>query len=132
MVKPLVLAIILCDTVIREVGTNKLSLIGTFNSIFANNFPCTHPSLNVYIALTGGHGRMSCKLRMTSPADNSPVFDLPGQIDFGGPSAVGELVFQLQQLRFPEPGPYSIEFWGGTDLLASRKLNVQKVEAKPV
>ena len=53
MVKPLVLAIILCDSVIREAQTNKLSLIGTFNGIFANHFPCTHPTLSVYIALTG-------------------------------------------------------------------------------
>lgn len=126
--KPIVLALILSDTVIREAGTNKLSLIGTFNGIFANNFPCTHPSLCVYIAITEGRGRVPCKLRMTSLQDNSNVFELPGQIDFGGPASVGELVFQLQQIRFPEPGVYSIEFWTGDELLASRKLNVQLTE----
>ncbi len=131
MVKPIVLAIILCDTVIREQGTNKLSLIGTFNGIFANNFPCTHPSLCVYIAITEGRGRVQCKLRMIGLDDNDMIFDLPGQIEFGGPASVGELVFQLQQIRFPKPGVYSIEFWTGSELLASRKLNVQKVEQQP-
>ena len=131
MLKPIVLAIILSDTVIREQGTNKLSLIGTFNGIFSNNFPCTHPSLSVYIAITEGRGRVQCKLRMIGLDENNIVFDLPGQIDFGGPASVGELVFQLQQIRFPNPGVYSIEFWTGSELLASRKLNVQKVEPKP-
>lgn len=110
MVKPIVLALILCDTVIREANTNKLSLIGTFNGIFSNNFPCTHPSLSVYIAITEGRGRVQCKLRMTALHDNSIVFDLPGQIDFGGPAHVGELVFQLQQIQFPDPGRIRLSF----------------------
>ncbi|MEI6235283.1 MAG: hypothetical protein WCT04_19665 [Planctomycetota bacterium] len=130
MVKPIVLAILLSDSVIREQGTNKLSLIGTFNGLFSNTYPCTHPTMSVYIAITEGRGRVPCRLRMIGMEDNSTVFDLPGQIDFGGPTSVGELVFQLQQVRFPNPGVYSIEFWTGNDLLASRKLNVQKVEQK--
>ncbi|HYF51090.1 MAG TPA: hypothetical protein VEJ63_16875 [Planctomycetota bacterium] len=129
-VKPIILALVLCDQIIREVGTNKLSLIGTFNGIYAASFPINHPSLWVYIAITEGRGTVPCKLRMVS-MDNSVVFDLPGQIEFGGPATVGELVFQLQQLRFENPGVYSIEFWAGDDLLASRRVNVQMSEQRP-
>jgi hypothetical protein len=128
-VKPIVLALVLCDTIIREVGTNKLSLIGTFNGIFANNFPCTHPSLSVYIAITEGRGKVPCKVRMTA-VDGQTVFELPGQLEFAGPNSVGELVFQLQQIRFERPGVYAIEFWAGNDLLASRRLNAQQLEQK--
>ena len=32
-VKPILLALVLCDTSIRELGTNKLSLIGTFSGV---------------------------------------------------------------------------------------------------
>jgi len=130
-VKPIILAVILCDTVIRESGTNKLSLIGTFNGIFAPSFPCTHPSLSIYIAITEGRGKVPCKLRMLSLEENNVVFDLPGQIDFGGPTSVGEMVFQLQQIRFEKPGTYAIEFWAGDDLLASRRLNAQKLDQHP-
>ena len=130
-VKPIVLAIVLCDTIIREAGTGKLSLIGTFSGIFSNTFPCTHGSISVYVAITEGRGRVPCKLRMVSLNTNQSVFELPGQIEFGGPTAVAELVFQLQQLRFEEPGVYAIEFWGNNELLGSRKLNVQKAEPRP-
>jgi hypothetical protein len=128
VVKPIILALVLCDQIIREAGSNKVSLIGTFNGIFASTFPCTHPSLWVYIAITEGRGHVPCKLRMMSLDTNNYIFDLPGKIEFGGPTSVGELVFQLQQLRFEQPGVYAIEFWAGDDLLASRKVNVQKAE----
>ena len=127
-VKPILLALILCDSIIREAQTNKLSLIGTFNNVFAASFPCTHPNISVYIAITKGRGRIACKLRMTSLTDDRMIFELPGQIEFGGPITVGELAFQLQQIRFETPGVYAVEFWAGGDLLGSRKLNVQKLE----
>ncbi len=129
-VKPILLAFVLCDQIIREMGTNKLSLIGTFNGIFANNFPCTHPALSVYIAITEGRGKVPCKLRMTSLSNDQIIFELPGQIDFVGPTHVGELVFQLQQIRFEEPGVYAVEFLAGGEVLGSRKLNAQKLEQK--
>jgi hypothetical protein len=126
--KPIILALILCDQIIREVVTNKVSLIGTFNGIFSHSFPFTHANLWVFIAITEGRGTVKCKLRMVSLNDNTVIFDLPGQIEFGGPASVGELVFQLQQVRFENPGTYAIEFWTGDDLLASRKVNVQKAD----
>ena len=131
MVKPILLALVLCDSIIREAGTNKLSLIGTFNGIFSNTYPCTHPSVSVYIAITEGRGKVPCTLRMTSLDSNQAVFELPGQIEFGGPTSVGELVFQLQSVRFEKPGVYAIEFWADGDLLGSRKVSAQKLDAPP-
>jgi len=129
-VKPILLALVLCDTIIREAVTNKLSLIGTFNGVYANTFPCNHPTLSVYIAITEGRGTVPCKLRMTCLTTDAVIFELPGQIEFGGPTSVGELVFQLQQIRFEQPGVYAIEFWAGGDLLGSRKLSAQKLEQR--
>jgi hypothetical protein len=131
MVKPILLALVLCDSIIREAGTNKLSLIGTFNGVFSNTFPCTHPSLSVYLAITEGRGKVPCILRMTSLDQNQVIFELPGQIEFGGPTSVGELVFQLQSVRFETPGVYAIEFWANGDLLGSRKVSAQKLDKPP-
>jgi hypothetical protein len=126
-VKPIILALVLCDTIIREVGTNKLSLIGTFHNLFASAFPCTHPTLSIYVAITEVHGRVPCELRMTSLEDSKTIFRLPGQIEFSGPTHVAELVFQLQQIQFAHAGVYAVEFWVGNEILTSRRLNVQKM-----
>jgi hypothetical protein len=130
-VKPILLALVICDTVIREAGSGKLSLIGTFSGIFSTSFPMTHHSLSVYIAITEGRGRMKCRLRLVSLDDNNVVFELPGDIEFGGPMNVGEMVFQWNQVRFEKPGVYAFEFWVGNELLGSRKLHAQKVDKPP-
>lgn len=124
---PVLLAMVLCDTIIREMGTNKLSLIGTFNGLFAQRFPCTHPSLSVYVVLTNGRGRVSCLLRMTSLEDGQEVFSYPGEVDFSDPLSVIELDFKIQQLRLEKEGEYSIELIADGEFLGSRKLRVQSV-----
>lgn len=130
-VKPILLALVLCDTSIRELGTNKLSLIGTFSGVSSSTFPCIHQTITVYVALTEGLGTVPCKLRLTSLSDGSTIFEIPGQIPFTDRTSVPELVFQLNQVRFETPGMYAIEFWAGDDVLGSRKINVQKVELRP-
>jgi hypothetical protein len=129
-VKPILLALVLCDMIIREMTTNKLSLIGTFNSLSSQTFPCVHQTFWVYVAITEGRGRQSSKLRITSLSTGQTIFELPGEIEFGGPTSVGELVFQLNAIRFDTPGLYAVEFWAGDDMLGSRKIHVQKHEIK--
>jgi len=130
-VRPILLALVVCDSVIREQGSNKLSLIGTFNGIFSTSFPMVHHSLCVYIAITEGRGRAQCKLKMACLDTNTVIVELPGQIDFGGPTNVGEMVFQWNQVRFEQPGVYAFEFWVNNELLGSRKLVAQKMEKPP-
>ena len=48
--KPHLNAMLICDTVITEVGTNKKSLIGLFENISASSFPA-YPSLSVFVNL---------------------------------------------------------------------------------
>lgn len=131
-VKPMLLALILCDHTIREEGTQKLSLVGTFNSLFARKFPCVHPSLSVYLALTDGHGKVPCRLRMTSLATDKELFSLPGEIDFKDPNGVAEMVFQLERLRFESSGLYALEFLTRDELLGTRKLQVGRTPPPPV
>ena len=127
---PILLAMVLCDTTIRESGTNKLSLIGTFNGLFANTFPCTHPSLSVYVALTDGRGTVSCILRMTDLSTGKEIFNIPGQVEFKDPIGVAELVLQIQQIKFEAAGEFSIEFLADGESLCSRKLRVQQTESE--
>jgi hypothetical protein len=52
------------------------------------------------------------------------VFNLPGEVDFKTPNGVAEMVFQLNQLRFEQPGVYALEFLAQGELLGSRKFQV--------
>ena len=128
---PVLLSLILCDTALREAGTNKISLIGTFNGLFAPNFPCVHPSLAVYIALTDGRGKVPCRLRMNALETGQEVFSLQGQVEFKDPTGVADLIFQIQQLKFEQPGTYALDFIADGELLGTRKLRVQQIARPP-
>ena len=50
--KPIVLAMIICDYYYRDAFTGKSILSGTFSSINSPQFPSKHGNCAIYIALT--------------------------------------------------------------------------------
>ncbi|OHB61528.1 MAG: hypothetical protein A2167_02795 [Planctomycetes bacterium RBG_13_46_10] len=106
---PTVLSINICDNIIRDEITKKVSLIGLFSAIRANNFPCTHPLLHVHVALTNGHGKYQTDIRFLNLADDKPIAGMRGPLLFQNPLQVVELNVCWQQLRFEKPGEYVVQ-----------------------
>jgi Family of unknown function (DUF6941) len=65
-IKPRLNYTILCDDVRQELG-GKFSLMGLFESIYANAFPAMHHRFAVVNEWTGGKGVFSVKIRLLSP-----------------------------------------------------------------
>jgi hypothetical protein len=128
---PVGLAMIICDQIIEDVQTRKKSLIGIFNQIGSTVFPCRHPQLSVFVALTEGRGQATAKLRIANEQTTTPVAEINGQIQFPDIHTVVELNFNLVGLVFPEPGLYSIEFYCDDILLLERRFHVVKVKEPP-
>jgi len=125
---PILQALLLCDTTIREAGTNKLSFIGIFNDIVSHQFPTVHPAFSVCVILSDGHGNIKCRLRMLCMENNKELFTLQQDFQFNDPRENSELIFQIKQLPIPTPGTYCIEFFAGQELLGSRKLRVNQAK----
>jgi hypothetical protein len=106
---PSVLSINVCDSIIRDEFTKKVSLIGLFSTIRADSFPCTHPSLHVYVALTNGHGKYQTDIRFLNISDDKPIAGMRGPLQFQNPLQVVELNVCWQQLRFEKPGEYVVQ-----------------------
>ena len=121
---PYVLSINICDGIIRDEGTKKVSLIGLFNTIRANNFPCIHPLLHVYVSLTNGHGKHKVDIRFVSLEDDKPVVSMEGELDFKSPLQVVELNLCWQQLSFDKPGEYEVEVLCDSARVGARKFRV--------
>jgi hypothetical protein len=119
-----VLSINVCDTIIRDELTKKVSLIGLFSVIRANNFPCTHPLMHIYIALTNGHGKYKTEVRFTRIYDSKPIAGMVGEIQFQNPLQVVEMNLCWQQLVFEKPGEYAVEVLCGDVEIGSRKFMV--------
>ena len=120
------LGLFICDTVIEDKITNKNSLIGLFNSIHSNEFPFIHPVINVYVSLTGGHGKYQCSLSCVKADTDKPIWSSGGQISMADPLAVFEINFELRNVSFPAAGIYNFQFLCDNEPIISRKFQVLK------
>lgn len=62
-IKPRLNYTILCDDVRQELG-GKFSLMGLFESIYANSFPAVHPRFAIVNEWTGGKGDFKLTIRL--------------------------------------------------------------------
>ena len=104
---PILLSINICDLIVRDEITKKVSLIGLFNTIKAGVFPTQHNSFHVYVALTNGHGQYHTTLSIVDVTDNKPIMAIEGELNFLTPLQVLEINFGLQGLRFDKAGKYA-------------------------
>ncbi|MFQ5843793.1 MAG: hypothetical protein ACE5JG_02270 [Planctomycetota bacterium] len=128
--QPSVKAMLICDLIIHEQGTNKKSLIGIFQDIHLQKFPARFPRIGVYVNLTDAHGSYVLDLRLVNAADGNEVgrgTTPPVEID--SPLRTCEFALQIQNLLFPEAGTYEFQLYANDDLLATKSFGVKQIEA---
>ena len=124
--KPNHLAMVICDSVIEDRLTGKKSLIGLFNNIGANNVPCVHPRLNVYMVLTEGHGNYRMELKCLKVGDEKEILKMELAIDFKDPRQIVEFNCEIAGLSFPDFGDYRFELLFDGEPIVARKFQVSK------
>jgi hypothetical protein len=129
--RPIVEALIICDEIINEAGTNKKSLIGTFNSIVSEQFPMQHPKICVYAAMTNGQGDMSGELRCVRVEDQEVIFKAVGRVQFADPNQVVEMSFNFRNIVFEHPGLYTFELLAGDEMLLEKRFHVVQASPQP-
>lgn len=121
---------VLCDAVHRDGATGKFTILGTFSTFSAREYPTT-VNFCVYYAVTDGIGRTAMRLRLVD-ADSGiadaaggsqakGVFEIRGDVDFDSPLTVVEATVGIHVV-LPKAGLYHCELWAGGNLLMSRRL----------
>lgn len=121
--KPLGVAMIVCDRVITEEGTQNKTIVSTFNQITAKRYPCFYSRLAVYVALTNGSGEKKVNLRFRNNSGDEPLFEMGGTVKFESPNSVVELIFNVRNLSLPEPGLYTFEIFADGEYIFEVKFN---------
>jgi hypothetical protein len=125
------LAMVICDAIYQDPATKKCTLLGTFSTINARQFPAVHRHLAVHVALTNGHGKTRMRLTMVGPDESQPpLFSSEGVIEFGDPRMVAELNFALANTTFPIAGEYRLQLYGNDELIMERRLHVMAFGSK--
>jgi len=128
----MVLAINVCDTIIRDELTHKVSLIGLFSTISTPGFPCTHDRMHIYIAMTGGHGKHKMDVRMVFAKTGAVVVGVQGPVEFQNPLQVVEVNLEWRRVQFGEPGEYRVQVLCDGKEIGSRKFAVQHKGQAPL
>jgi len=128
---PAVKAILICDQIIHEYGTNKKSLIGIFEDIHLTNFPFRYPRIAVYVNLTDAHGKYSLELRLLEGTGGGELGrGKTPEVNIDSPLRTCEFALQIQNLFFKTPGAYEFQILANDELLATKTFNVKKVDPR--
>jgi hypothetical protein len=105
---------VLCDAATDDNG--KLNLLGAFDTIYTQNLPATHPQCSIALRLTFANedeGQHQLHLAFVDADGHSimPGIDIPVQVLLPGDSHFGtrNFIVNIQQLKFDNPGLYSID-----------------------
>jgi hypothetical protein len=125
---------VLCDAATDDNG--KLNLLGAFDTIYARELPAVHPQCAVALRVTflaGDEGKHSLQLNFVDADGRSimPNFppipvevSLPEDMHFG----TRNFIVNIQQLKFDQPGLYSVDVSLDGQPQASMPLLVKHVQ----
>lgn len=122
---PALLAILVCETIIRDEQSHNFSLVGVFNTIHAMTFPCIQVRMHVFVSLTDGRGACESRLCVVHRETDRVIAEAHGRLVFPPDArAVVDMNFELRQTPFEQPGQYSVDFYVEDELVGSRPFAV--------
>lgn len=122
---------VLCDAATDDNG--KLNLLGAFDTIYTQQLPATHPQCSIALRVTfysQDEGKRSLRLSFVDADGRSIMPDfpaipvevlLPDDMHFG----TRNFIINIQQLKFENPGLYSIDVGLDENPVASIPLLVK-------
>jgi len=106
---------VLCDAATDDIG--KLNLLGAFDTIYTQQLPAIHPQCSIALRVTffsGDEGKHELRMNFVDADGGSIMPDfppipvevvLPEDMHFG----TRNFIVNIQQLKFENPGLYSID-----------------------
>jgi hypothetical protein len=121
---PLSPGLYLCDYVIVEENTRKVSLIGCFIRLGLEGFPAVADPFSVFSILTNGLGKSRIRLVAGQADKDEIVYEREVEVDFPDKLAQVYLHFRISDCEFPEPGLYEFTLLVDNEWVADRPLRI--------
>ena len=124
-------AIIFSDSVIREHGTGKLSLIGSFTAYNFPTFPFVAPPFVVTVLVTNLEGRLErlpVTVRVEGAHTGHVLASTVAEITTDQPvprSEIFEIPIAIPPINYPEAGVYKVKVLAQNEALGERDLTVR-------
>jgi uncharacterized protein DUF6941 len=130
---PLGLGMVLADFIWRDPGTGKCTILGTFDTVCSNRFPCQHPPMGVFCVLSDGRGKVQLALRVVEAADptEEPLVAMTREVEFRTPRSTVQLSIGLPPITFPREGEYRVQLRCAGEVVMERRLLVHGPQREP-
>jgi len=127
--KPIVLAMVICDYYYRDAHSGKSILSGTFSSINSASFPSKHGNCAIYVAMTDVPTNGRAQLVFRNESSDFSMQLPPWEVEQPeSRRSVVEIGGNINGLPIPKEGNYEfVLLWEGFEI-ASRRLSAIKVD----
>mgnify|MGYP001619372717 CR=1 FL=1 len=122
---------LVCDQAIREVGTNKVTLVGIFEGISSSVFPFDWVrGVTVYARLTDAQGVYDMRIELVRLEDGQAVGGEDFQETLEDRMRVQEIMMAFGRLRFERPGKYEFRLFANDRYLGGAVLDMVHLDAQ--
>ena len=125
---PQVQALLICERIIRDHGSHRLSLINIFADIGTEEFPATFPEVWVYCRMINAVGRYNFTLRIVKVGvQEEKVMDIERSFDCPNPAIMVEASFQIAKVMFREPALYEFRMIVEGETIGQTTLRITRL-----
>jgi hypothetical protein len=126
--KPIVLAMVICDFYYRDAHTGKSILSGTFSSISSPGYPTKHGNCAIYVAMTDVAMQGDAQLLFRKEDSSFSMTLPPWHVEAPDTRrSVVEIGGNINGLPLPEEGNYEFVLVWNNQEIASRRLSALKI-----
>jgi hypothetical protein len=122
--RPVAVGLNLCDYVILEEGTRKISLIGCLAQCSAGTFPFTAPPFYAHAVLTDCQGEGRMELVVTRLETDEEVYRWRARVRFPARLRQTHVYFRVTDCSLPAPGAYHFALLVDRELVAQCRIRV--------
>lgn len=124
--QPVAVGMALCDYVIVEKGTEKVSLVGEFERFRLASFPTVAPPFCVFATLTGGEGSGTIQLDIQDLGTLERIEKWTQVVQFPDRLAHVRVLFRLNYCTFPRAGYYQANLLADGEWVAQQRFEVRE------
>jgi hypothetical protein len=126
--KPELKAILLCDQVVADDWTKKLTIVGLFTHVRVPSFPDSYGPVCVFIRLANGEGSCELRLRLTHVPTGNQLGEAVVPAHLTNHGRVADFAIRLPMVTIDAPGEHEFRVEVDQEVVGSTTFTVSKLE----
>ena len=129
---PTVHAMLVCDMVLKEAGTNKHSAIGIFTDVYASSYPMMLNPLAIYVCLSDALGSYELSMELVDLDQDKVLGRVQGlKLQSKEKLQTHDFGIRFVNTVFQHPGTYEFRLLADGRLLGGKTLRVRALPQQP-